>query len=307
MNARNKVLELLFNENEKTCVGKAKSTSIVNPFLIEGEYYCVNPLSSVDVGHNQKPYYSYMKPRRADINVKEFRNFVFEIDELSLEQQEIIIREIDIEFSAVVYSGGKSFHCIICLENGLGGNYTQNGIDNYKHVWNRIAAKIDAKSVELGFGDRVVDPSCKNPSRFTRYPEYKSEGRERQEVKQCSLTRFTDDQFNALLLTCPEIQSVGQSKAIERGDVGSVSEFWKVASKGLKNAVRYPIWAKSSTGLYPEALKVVLWAIDETNIGKDLLVKIFEKTVFRQYKNVDYPQEKWYSAIDDAYRLKGVC
>ena len=305
--SRVKVLKLLFNDHEKTCVGNAKSTRPVNPFNIEGEFYCVNPLASVDVGHNQKPHYSYMKPRRADINVSQFRNFVFEIDELPLEQQIKVIEECDINFTAIVYSGGKSYHCLICLEEGLGGNHTQNGIDNYKTIWMRIAAKINATSVKLGFGDKVVDPSCVNPSRFTRYPEFHSEGRKKQIVMSVSDKRFSTDDFNDLLQTCPEIVPLGRSKAVERGEVGSMSEFWKVASQGLKNAVRYPVWAKASAGLYPEALKIVLWAIDETQVDKDTLVSLFEKSVFRQYEEVGYPSEKWYTAIDDAYRLKGVC
>ena len=256
--------------------------------------------------HKKKPHYSYMKPRRADVNVKHFRNFVFEIDELSLAEQLRVIEACGIDFSAIVYSGGKSYHCLICLDFSLGGEHTQNGISAYKTVWSRIAAKIDEASEGLGLAKKVVDPSCKNPSRFTRYPDFVAEGRKPQVVIRAGERRMSRDKFNSLLSTCPEVNvTFGRSKALYAGDVGSMDEFWAVASEGLKNSILYPTWAKASAGLYPEALRVVLWAIDETNVGRDLLVKIFEKRVFRQYERVAYPQEKWYNAIDDAYNLKG--
>ena len=303
--SRDKVLGLLFNEHEKTCVGESNSTKVVSPFKVTGPFYCVNPLASVDVGHNRKPHYSYMRPRRADINVKEFRNFVFEIDSLSLEDQLKVIENCGIDFSGIIYSGGKSYHCLICLDFSLGGEHTDNGIRQYKQIWSRIAAKIDQSANNLGLATPVVDPSCKNPSRFTRYPGYHADGRKPQKLISVSDARYDRDKFNELLASCPEIE-YKFSKAIKSGDVESVNQFWEIASQGLKNAIRYPVWASASAGLYPEALRVVLWAIDETNVDKDLLIKLFEKSVFRQYQHVAYPQEKWYTAIDDAYRLKGI-
>lgn len=300
-----KVLNLLFNENERTCVGGAKATEIVSPFEIQGEYYAVNPHASVDLDYKKKSYYSYMKPRRSDVNVNQFRNFVFEIDSLSLEDQQKLISACDIDFSAIIYSGGKSYHCILCLEKSLGGVHTKNGIDHYKKIWSRVAAFIDSKAIEMGLSSvNVVDPSCKNPSRFTRYPEYHSEGRKRQDVLWAADARICGDEFNALLEKCPVLKAATSSKALSVGEVQSVNEFWKKASTGLKNAIRYPVWAHSDAGLYPEALKVVLWAIDETNLKKELLLKLFEKSVFRQYERVGYPEEKWYTAIDDGYRFK---
>jgi hypothetical protein len=299
------VLKLLFNNNDKTCVGGAKSTNVVSPFEVAGEFYAVNALAAVDLDFKKKEHYAYMKPRRADINVKSFRNFIFEIDSLSLEQQLKVIEECGIEFSAVVYSGGKSYHCLICLENCLGGVHTKSGIDEYKRIWTRIAAKIDSTSLSLGFDDKVVDPSCKNPSRFTRYPEFKAVGRDIQTIVSFADSRISNDQFNVLLKTCPELKIEASSKAINMGDVDSIKEFWSISSTGLKNAIRYPIWARSSAGLYPEALKIVLWAIDETNVDQELLIRIFEKSVFRQYERVGYPREKWYTAIEDGYRFKG--
>lgn len=304
--SRDRVLALLFNQHERTCVGASKFTGSVNPFTTEGAFYCVNPLASVDLDYKKKPYYAYMKPRRADINVKEFRNFVFEIDELSLEDQLKVIEACGIDFSAIIYSGGKSYHCLVCLDFNLGGQHTDNGISAYNLLWARMAAKIDAASASLGLADRVVDSSCKNPSRFTRYPEYHDGGRKRQDVIKCRDVRMTREEFDILISQCPEVEAnFGRKRALFAGEVSTMEEFWNKASEGLKNSILYPTWAKASAGLYPEALRIVLWAIDETNIDRDLLIKIFEKRVFRQYEKVAYPQEKWYNAIDDAYNLKG--
>lgn len=304
--SRDKVLELLFDKHDRTCVGQSNSTRVVSPFEVDGPFYCVNPLASVDVDYQKKPHFSYMKARRADVNVKCFRNFVFEIDELSLTDQIKVIEACGIDFSAIIYSGGKSYHCLICLDFSLGGEHTQNGIAAYKTVWSRIAAKIDEASVSLGLANKVVDPSCKNPSRFTRYPDFVAEGRKPQVVVKVGERRMSRDEFNHLLSSCPEVNiSFGKKRALYVGDVSSMDQFWNVASQGLKNSILYPTWAKASSGLYPEALRIVLWAIDETNVDRDLLIKLFEKRVFRQYERVAYPQDKWYNAIDDAYNLKG--
>lgn len=303
--SRNKVLSLLFNIGEKTCVGGAKSTKVVDPFENEGEYYCVNPLTSIDLDYKKKPYYFYTKARRADINVSKFRNFVFEIDELSLSDQIKVIEGSEIDFSAIVYSGGKSYHCLICLEDELGGVHTQNGIDGYKYVWNRIAARINKTSEGLGLGGGVVDQSCKNPSRFTRYPEFQVEGRKKQEIFKFNEKRVSKSEFESLLVLCPEVAEVNRSKALKVADVESVEEFFKTCSVGLKNNIMYPAWANADAGLYPEMLKIVLWAIDETNVDKELLESIFSTTVFKQFERVGYPREKWYTAIEDGFRFKG--
>ena len=303
---RNKLLSILFNQDDKVCIGSAKETkNITSPFECVGEYYTINPIGAVDYEHDKKDYYEYLSPRRADMNVESFRNFIFEIDSMPLDDQIRLLVEVDLPFAGLVYSGGKSVHALISLEQSIGGEHTLNGIREYKRVWERVAALIDKKAVELGLSSvGVVDQSCKNPSRFTRYPEYKVEGRKVQSILACEGHRLSVKEFNDLLLRCPELAQREVSNAVSAGDVQCMNDFWKVASTGLKNSIKYPMWARDCAGLYPEALKIVLWAIDETAVEKDLLIRIFEKTVFRQYEKVDYPQEKWYTAIEDGYRFK---
>lgn len=308
MEKKQKLLSILFDDVEKVCIGSAKeSFNVKSPFQTSGEYYTINPLSAVDHDFKKKDYYAYNKPRRADINVESFRNFIFEIDSIPLSDQLTILKECGIVFTGLVYSGGKSVHALLSLEKCLGGTHTLNGVREYKRVWERIAGLIDKTAMELGFG-KVVDPSCKNPSRFTRYPEFKVEGRNKQDVLECEGKRLGEEEFNSLLLRCPELacREVSEARKVLSGgeEISSMVEFWKVASVGLKNSIKYPMWARDSAGLYPEALKIVLWAIDETGVEKELLLRVFEKTVFRQYAKVGYPQEKWTVAIDDAYNLK---
>jgi len=89
---------------------------------------------------------------RADKNCSFFRNYLLEIDDLPLNEQTKYIDSFKVPYSTQVYSGNKSFHFIICLEESL-------ALDEYKRygIWLHKALK-------------KLDHKTKNPSRLTRFP-----------------------------------------------------------------------------------------------------------------------------------------
>ena len=106
--------EVLFDQGEHSCFGNLYNKAIEPIINDSREFFCINPIDpSKDHDAAVSALYDPEKPRRADMNVVKFRNFLFEMDSVSLEDQMSIIEASEIPFSTIVYSGGKSYHCIM--------------------------------------------------------------------------------------------------------------------------------------------------------------------------------------------------
>lgn len=93
---------------------------------------------------------------RSDDNVACFRNFLIEIDKIPLVDQANYIEEIKMPFTAAVFSGGKSIHYIISLEDEC------KTIEEYRELASFLIDDVVT----------LADKSNKNPSRFTRTPGF---------------------------------------------------------------------------------------------------------------------------------------
>jgi hypothetical protein len=89
----------------------------------------------------------------ADKNVTRFPYALFEIDDVSLELQLSIIAKLPMAFSAIIYSGGRSYHCWVKVP--------ATNIDQYK---NSVSSMCQSLKV---FG---ADTKNKNASRMSRLP-----------------------------------------------------------------------------------------------------------------------------------------
>jgi hypothetical protein len=92
---------------------------------------------------------------RADSSVIKYRNILIEIDKISVEHQQAHILGMELPYSTAVFSGSKSVHYIISLEEPLSDEQAYRAI---------------VKRVYKAVGNDLVDQSCKNPSRFSRLP-----------------------------------------------------------------------------------------------------------------------------------------
>ena len=88
-------------------------------------------------------------------NVVEFRYALVESDDMELEKQNAILRELELPIACLVYSGGKSVHAIVRVD-----------ASDYKEYRNRVdyLYKVCEKN---GF---KVDSQNRNPSRLSRMP-----------------------------------------------------------------------------------------------------------------------------------------
>jgi hypothetical protein len=198
-----KALSLMFNDGEFLCPAKNvygrelinKSSFLSRVSRSETfEFISVNPLKEGST--------------RKDVNVSSFRNYVFEMDDVSLELQEEIVSKTGIPYSIATFSGNKSNHYVICLEEQL-----DKTIEDYKSTWIRISQLIDSKAILLGLklekGKKsFVDASTKNPSRFTRMPggsrlsSKRAKGVEQKILE--ARERVSIQDFRKLLERCPK-------------------------------------------------------------------------------------------------------
>ena len=88
-------------------------------------------------------------------NVTEFRYALVESDNLGLEKQNAIMRELELPIAALVYSGGKSVHAIVKVDAKDKNEYRERVEYLYK-ICNKNGLQVDGQN--------------KNPSRLSRMP-----------------------------------------------------------------------------------------------------------------------------------------
>lgn len=152
-------MKCLFDDGELICASYSpKGTNVFLQGYLEPEdaFICINPLDSRDSNPTEEYHKEYL-PRRADHNVTKFRNILVEMDKIPLELQDQHMTEIGFPYSTCTFSGNKSFHWIISLQKPL------NTRKAYDHLVTRVYKAV---------GQHLIDPTCRNPSRFTRVPDH---------------------------------------------------------------------------------------------------------------------------------------
>jgi hypothetical protein len=135
--SRNSQLSVLFDADE--IIGfKPDPYKLTNIPNSNTEYFVINPLRSLD---------------NASIdNVATYRNILIELDKFELQQQEELIEEyLELPFTTKVFSGKKSYHYILSLEDPL------PNLDAYKKLTSYIYAIVEH-----------MDTACRNANRLSR-------------------------------------------------------------------------------------------------------------------------------------------
>jgi hypothetical protein len=150
-----------------------------SPYLIKaskatpllGTYYAINPIDAVTNRNT-----AGARSPRASINVTAFRNFLFEIDSLPLEEQKSLLEFLNtkVPITQVTFSGSSSYHAIISVVDTLPFTpHTEQGVAQYSQAWRALDAELSAIAREY-LGDKMpevlFDPACKDPARLSRTP-----------------------------------------------------------------------------------------------------------------------------------------
>lgn len=165
------LIRLLFNEDEHICVSDThfacKSVSVKEVLNDEKLSLISNnpelPVKMVSTDDLILASINPMKPNsnRNDSSVSAFRTFLIEIDTGSLKEQINTIDHLKVPFSAQVFSGGKSIHTVITVDEDIPDE------KRYRYI-----AKWLFNIVTL------ADPNCANPSRCVRIPgSYRDNGK----------------------------------------------------------------------------------------------------------------------------------
>jgi len=196
---------LLFDPQEWVCGAldeRGISVMMAERLDADSTFFSLNPLSP--------------GKRRADENVTVFRNFLVEIDSIPLPQQRKAVADLDIPYSSLVYSGGKSLHAIVSLSDPCEteAEYRQFGL--------RFMAAVP-----------IADPTTKNPSRLSRVPgSFRVDTRRVQGLLSLG-ARITRAQFDAWLIS-RGVTSVPVTKAAKVREMARANK--EVAQQlGLKS------------------------------------------------------------------------
>ncbi|MBC7530080.1 MAG: hypothetical protein H7318_00785 [Oligoflexus sp.] len=154
------MFQVLFDPGEHSCFADNPKGTRVFPLDHYNKqrhgFFSINPLDGTRDRDPVEAYHHPLKPRRADANVTVFRNILVEMDKDTLADQLAIVNDRGMPYSSCVFSGGKSYHFILCLATPLESRAA------YDDMVMRIYRVL---------GDRI-DPSCKNPSRLSRSPDH---------------------------------------------------------------------------------------------------------------------------------------
>jgi hypothetical protein len=197
-----KWFEILFNPGESACY--AENMYGTNVYPVEQipdntEFYSLNPLAE----------------HRMDCNVTAHRNFLIEIDSLPLEEQIPYIKSFAMPCSMVTFSGSKSYHFVIALEQSLPSRKAYSYVATWLH--NII---------------KQADHSTKNPSRLTRLPgAIRSEKQVEQKLMYLG-KRISLEEFASFLNKYPDCRPVERPKAVrkfedhQRGELNKFTKWY---------------------------------------------------------------------------------
>jgi hypothetical protein len=168
------LLNLLFNPGETICVSNNEYgfQSIPLKDALSGKVTLISPnenspLRKVDSSKLTMVAINPIHGWRRDEFVTGFRSYLIELDFGTTKEQLGTIAHYGLPFSAQVFSGNKSVHTVITLDQDLPDEKTYRAIGNW--IFNIF---------------NMCDQNCKNPSRSTRIPgAYREPGKKQRLIK----------------------------------------------------------------------------------------------------------------------------
>lgn len=253
--------------------------------------FCINPLTP----HNRN--LKGARNHRAGVNVAAYRNFLLESDSLPIElQKEIMPKLVEtLPVTAVIYSGGKSLHYIISINDdlncGVPGSDEANG--RYKMYWRGLETTFTDAVRQLipNAGSAIFDASTKDVVKLARLPGATRNNGVKQELL-----------YEGRLVPADEIYELATK--VERQARGPVvnanpsMDLKRFEAELLlqKNSALYlkfnsaHIWA-AEAGMYHEVFKLALWAADATGVPYETLEFYLQNKVYPAIINKGYRRD----------------
>lgn len=134
----NDFLRSLVAPNPETQLGYCEQFKIPWCEQRPREFFVINPLKNLE--------------RRTLSNVAEYRNILLEFDQGTLEEQYSLLGKAGIPYSTLTFSGSKSLHALICLDQAISEKEYYALVEAIYQIVPRL------------------DPACKNANRLSRTP-----------------------------------------------------------------------------------------------------------------------------------------
>jgi len=281
------MLKTLFNPGEQICVSPNKlayhsldQSELSKPFTLipPPDSYNKEPLLTT-LSQIQTIAINPIVGFRRDENVKAFRNFLVELDDGALAEQFNYIKSLEMPYSLCIFSGSKSLHFGISLDEDLPDEHTYRMFSEW--ILN-IVNKADQKT--------------KNPSRGIRFAgnTRNETGHEMALLKHNERVRFGD--LTEWLSRYPDANPVNDMikdnqqitytvdgipewviKKLETGDVGS--------SSGRNNEWFNIFIALSKAGLSLEGM--IEWVKEYFTPDRDFTAREWEGIAKKAYKTIN--------------------
>lgn len=168
------LLKLLFNEGETICVSDNEFGfhSIPLEKALNGKIELISPNEGAGTKYcdSSELIMAAINPIngwRRDNFVTAFRSFLIEIDTGTIKEQLGTLQHLKMPFSAQIFSGNKSVHTVITLDEDLPDEKTYRSIVCW--IFNIVT---------------MADEKCKNPSRSIRIPgAYREPGKKQRLIR----------------------------------------------------------------------------------------------------------------------------
>ena len=276
-------INLLFNEGETICVSDGKygyhsveQSDLEDKILLNSPSDKVRDRNITEHDINLialNPIVGF----RQDKNVTGFRTFLVELDEGSLHSQREYIAAMGMPYSVCVFSGNKSLHYGIVLDEDLVS-------DSYWRTVNKWILNIMAKA----------DQQTLNPSRSIRFPDnMRHDGKQLKQALVEMRERVSQVDLNIWLNKFPECKPAPRVNVYEdRLDLPVVCEgdlpdwlYYKLQDGVMFE--RNATWFKYSCAM--------------AKVGFDIVQTIGIFDPFYIEEN-DFKREEWVSCIESAYK-----
>lgn len=287
----NKTLSTLFEPNDRIWFGtetkfddgrvmplhfdtiKLSELNELTDLVAVPEFFAINPIKG---------------NTRDSLSVTAYRNFLFESDSSTLvaQYQQILKLSESLPISTVTFSGGKSYHFIVSLQDtppfAVG---EESGSRKYSMLWRALASYITANST------LIPDPSTKDPARLTRTPNA---------VRKLKGTTQTAIDWKPRYISFEDLSTlVAPFLRADTTIVRSTGSCVDVASfeqalrshKGLKNRLEHPHAWVTNENIYPQMFKLTMWAIDATGVSENIFTSYLQKRVIPVIIQKGYPRE----------------
>jgi hypothetical protein len=273
--------KLLFNANENICVQDSQFATHSVPLedILSGnqvKLIATDPKYNRDV-NSDNLILAALNPingSRLDSNVTNYRSFLIELDVGTLKEQLNTIKHLKMPFTAQVFSGNKSIHTVITLDEDLKTEA------QYRLLARWIFAIVT-----------TADDKCENPSRCVRIPEvYREPGKKQRlvELRQ----RVSHKEFFAWLNKWPHLAPKPKEKRVIPEGEGDYDRLSTWAKYQIKKGIEFKNGRNQTWFALAYDFALAGYSEDQTI---DELGKYYEE-------ERDFKEREWLGAIASAFK-----